>query len=67
MRSNESLQQLEFLFRLREMEVKISTVLQALSFNWHHENQSNVMINNCSDVADKEMKAFFTSMSGTIS
>lgn len=31
MRSNESLQQLEFLFRLREMEAKISTVLPAPS------------------------------------
>ena len=31
MRSNESLQHLEFLFRLREMEAKISTVLPALS------------------------------------
>lgn len=67
MRSNESLQQLEFLFRLREMEDKIVTVLQALSFNSHQENQSNVMINNCRDVADKQMKAFFRCMNGTMS
>ena len=31
MRSNESLQQLEFVFRLREMEAKISTVLPVFS------------------------------------
>lgn len=31
MRSNESLQHLEFFFRLREMEAKISTVLTVLS------------------------------------
>lgn len=31
MRSNESLQQLELLFRLREMEANISTVIQVLS------------------------------------
>lgn len=31
MRSNESLQHLEFVFRLREMEAKISTVLPVLS------------------------------------
>lgn len=38
MRSNESLQQLEFLFRLSEMEAKISMVLPALSHysHWSH-------------------------------
>ncbi len=42
MRSNESLQHLEFLFRLREMEAKISKVLPLLSVGSQHSRYENL-------------------------
>lgn len=57
MKSNESLQHLEFLFRLREMEAKISTVTQVLSVGSYY-----VLKIHSSGLVDSEMKALYINL-----
>lgn len=66
MRSNESLQHLEFLFRLRETEAKISRVLQVLSVGPRYENAHCALKNNSGGIVDKT-KVLHVSMNVTIS
>lgn len=66
MRSNESLQHLEFLFRLRETEAKISTVLQVLLVGSRYENVHYALKIHLGGIVD-ETKVLYICMNVTIS